>query len=169
LEEGADGKFGMDDVLKVVGGGLFFIAGLLSWWRLDVDGVTHSTTAFDYTLTGIVPYVIFVAIAILTVLDRTDSLRLPTAIVEPVVQLGAAAIAALLVIWRFVFSEIDDHGGASVGRGAGLYLALVGAIVALVGCIMTFRDVGVGDEEADDEAHDEAHDHTPPRTAPPWP
>ena len=91
MEEGADGKFGTDDVLKVVGGGVFFFAGLLSWWRLDVDGFAHSTTAFDYTLTGIVPYVIFLAIAILTVLDRTDSLRLPAAIVEPVVQLGAAA------------------------------------------------------------------------------
>ena len=165
MEEGADGKFGTDDVLKVVGGGVFFFAGLLSWWRLDVDGFTHSTTAFDYTLTGIVPYVIFVAIAILTVLDRTNSLRLPAAIVEPVVQLGAAAIAALLVIWRFVFSDIDDQGDASVGRGAGLYLALVAAIVALVGCVMTYRAVGVDDEEADDVAHD----HTPPRTAPPWP
>jgi hypothetical protein len=165
LEEGADGKFGADDVLKVVGGGVFFIAGLLSWWRLDVDAVTHSTTAFDYTLTGIVPYVIFVAIAIVTLLDRTDSLRLPAAVVEPVVQLGAAAIAAVLMIWRFVFSGIDAQGGASVSRGVGLYLALLGTILALVGCIMTFRQVDVDDEVVNDAAHD----HTPPRTAPPWP
>jgi hypothetical protein len=164
VDEGADGKFGTDDVLKVVGGGVFFIAGLLSWWRLDVNGLTHSTTAFDYTLTGIVPYVIFVVIAILTVLDRTDSLRLPSAIVEPVVQLAAAAIGTLLVIWRFVFSDIDDQGEASVVRGAGLYLALVGAILALVGCVMTFREVGLDDDDADEDAHDQ----TPPRTAPPW-
>lgn len=168
MDEGADGKFGTDDVLKVVGGGVFFIAGLLTWWTLDVNGLEVRATAFDYTLTGIVPYVIFVVIAILTVLDRTDSLRLPTVIVEPVVQLGAAAIATLLVGWRFVFSDIDAGGEASVGRGIGLYLALIGAIVALVGCIMTFREVGLLDEDEDEE-WDTAADQTPPRTAPPLP
>ena len=101
--------------LKVLGGGLFFVAGLLTWWQLDVNGLEIRTTAFDYTLTGIIPYVIFVVIAILTVLDRTDSLRLPAAVVEPVVQLGAAAIATLLVLWRFVFSDLNADGAASVG------------------------------------------------------
>ena len=129
----------------------------------------HRTTAFDYTLTGIVPYVIFVAIAILTVLDRTDSLRLPTVVVEPVVQLGAAAIATLLVGWRFVFSDMDGGGEASVGRGIGLYLAMVGAIVVLVGCIMTFREVGRRWTRTRTRSGTTAADQTPPRTAPPLP
>ena len=167
MDEGADELFGTDAVLKVVGGGLFFIAGLLTWWRVDFGGLEHRTTAFDYTVTGIVPYVVFVAIAILTVLDRTDSLRLPAAIVEPLVQLGAAAIATLLVLWRFVFSDMENSGDASVGRGIGLYLALVAALVALAGCIMTFRQVGLEDEDEDEER--EAADHTPRRTSPPWP
>ena len=166
VDEGADGGFGMDDVLKVVGGGVFFIAGLLTWWQLDVNGLEYGSTGFDYTLTGIVPYIIFVTIAILTVLDRTDSLRLPAAIVEPVVQLGATAIATLLVLWRFVFSDLNDDGAASVDRGIGLYLALASAVVVLVGCIMTFRQVGLEDEDEELEA---AADQTPPRASPPLP
>ena len=41
MDEGADG-FGTDDVLKVVGGGVFFIAGLLTWWQLDFEGLDVS-------------------------------------------------------------------------------------------------------------------------------
>jgi len=37
-------------------------------------------------------------------------------------------VAAVLMIWRFVFSGIDAQGGASVSRGVGLYLALLGPV-----------------------------------------
>jgi hypothetical protein len=37
-----------------------------------VQGVRAVFNAFDYTMTGIVPYVIFVAIALLTIIINTD-------------------------------------------------------------------------------------------------
>jgi hypothetical protein len=171
----ADG-FGVSDWLKSVGGALFFVAGLLTWWELeDANGLSFPTNGFDYRLTGIVPYVIFVGIAILTIVIRTGSLRLPEVLLHPLLSLVAAAIGTALVIARFLFDGWEDSllQGRSANRGIGLYLALAAALTVLAGCVIAYRDSRAADvdEEVDEAVDDTPNDadRPPRRSSPPLP
>ena len=141
----ADG-FGVSDWLKAIGGVLFFVAGVLTWWELQYgQGLSTPFNGFDYRLTGIVPYVIFVGIAILTIIIQTESLSLPRFLVNPVLTLVAAAIGTVLVGYRFFADGYDNDALAeqdnSVSRGIGLYLALAGALIVLGGCVLAYREL----------------------------
>ena len=105
----ADG-FGVGDVMKVLGGGIFLVAGFLPWWQVDFEGLHQQTNAFDFLLTGWLPVVVFVAIGVVTVLARSGSFELPAAVVDPRVHLAAAGGATVLVVWRFVFQPGRPSG-----------------------------------------------------------
>jgi hypothetical protein len=133
-------NFKTSDWLKVGGGALFFIAGFLAWWKVDLGPFgSASANAFDYFWTGTISWLIFTAIAVLTFLAAAGIYKLPENIPAPVVFLGAAALGTLLVVIRF-FS--DGTGVGALDRGIGLYLALVGAIVALAGGYIGFTESG---------------------------
>jgi hypothetical protein len=155
--------FGLHNWLKAVGGIGFFVAGVLPWWELTfTDGLSETTNAFSYDMTGLVPYVIFVGIAILTIIIETDSLGLPRVLVNPVLTLLAALAGTVLVGIRF-FMDGYDNGllegeGNSITRGIGLYLAAAFALVVLAGSVLGYRqrhergdDVEL-DEDDDEEA-----------------
>jgi hypothetical protein len=171
----ADG-FGVSDWLKSIGGVLFFVAGLLTWWEQEfAHGLTATTNAFDYLFTGIVPYLIFVGIAILTIIIRTGSLRLPDVFVHPLLSLIAAAIGTALVGFRFFANGWDDSEleNTAISRGAGLYLALAAALVVLAGCVIAYRDhrsAGV-DDDTDEPVDDTPNtlERPPRRSSPPLP
>jgi hypothetical protein len=163
----ADG-FGRDDWLKAVGGFAFFVFGLLTWWELtSPDGLTFTTNALDFQLTGLVPYVIFVAIAILTLLGKTHSLRLAERLLHPLVFLIAAAAGTVLVGYRLFESGWDVETGYEASRGIGLYGCFVAALLVLAGCILTYRNDLVGEYEDEDDEYDDEDDvggETPPAT-----
>ena len=149
--------FGLGNWLKAAGGLLFFVAGLLPWWHLkNSDGHPLVTTnAFTYQMTGLVPYVVFVGIAILTIIIETESLRLPRILVNPILTMLAAFCATVLVGIRF-FKDGYDNGsleadGYSITRGIGLYLAAVSALIVLAGSVLLFRDRHLVDEDEDDD------------------
>ena len=154
-------RFGIGAWLKAIGGVLFFIAGLLPWWSYSFDETgLRDDNAFDYPVSGVVPYVIFVTIALVTIITQTESLRLPAVLSHPVLSLGAAVIGTTLVGYRF-FS--DQYGGGS--RGLGLYLAVAAALLVLAGCILTYRAERRADAEliADDAIEDSTvHPPSPP-------
>ncbi len=84
--------FGAGDWLKAIGGLVFFIAGLLPWWSYTFESpagsLHYDDNAFDFALDGVVPYVIFVAIAVVTIVSQTGSLRLPAFLVHPLLHAG---------------------------------------------------------------------------------
>ncbi len=166
--EEADG-FGTYDAMKIAGGGLFFIGSALTWWQIDFGGgLRVRANAFDYLVTGIIPFVIILAIALLTLLERTRSLRLPAVVLDPMVHVIAAGLATLLVGWRFVFSDWEAVGNTSVTRGPGIYVAVVAALLVLAGSILTVRELGAAVDE--DEGSVPIDDQTPNRTPhPPLP
>ena len=176
----ADG-FEVSDWLKSIGGVLFFVAGVLMWWELEFrNGLSFPTNAFDYRLTGIVPYVVFVGIAILTIIIQTESLTLPRFLVNPVWTLVAAAVATGLVVYRFFSDGYDNDdleaANNEVNRGIGLYLALAGALIVLAGCVLAYRDfraAGIEDEvdEVDGPVDDTPNsvERPPRRSSPPLP
>jgi hypothetical protein len=133
-------NFKTSDWLKVGGGALFFIAGFLAWWKVDLGTFgSASANAFDYFWTGTISWLIFTAIAVLTFLAAAGIFRLPENIPAPLVFLGGAALGTVLVIIRF-FNDGTGVGG--LDRGIGLFLALVGAIVALAGSYLAFTESG---------------------------
>ena len=131
-EDLESGGFGTSDWLKAIGGVLFFIAGLLPWWSYSFG---FDDNAFDLSLAGIVPYIIFVAIALVTIITRTESLRLPAFLQSPLPTLVAAVIGTGLVAYSFF-----NDPGENASRGLGIYLAVAGALLVLAGCIIAYRE-----------------------------
>ena len=171
-------EFGVSDWLKSIGGVLFFVAGVLTWWELQFEnGLSVATNAFDYRATGFLPYVIFVGIAILTIIIKTESLTLPRFLVNPVLTLAVAVVATGLVVYRFFADGYDDEaleaGNNEVSRGIGLYLALAAAVIVLAGCVIAYRESrAAGSEEDVGEPVDETPDsieRPPRRSTPPLP
>jgi hypothetical protein len=131
-------KLKPSDWMKVGGGALFLIASLLPWWGIDISGLgSASNSGWDYFFTGIVPTVIFVGIAVVTLLRSQGQTvgNLPW----PVVMVLAAALGFLLVVIRFLF---DGESGISLDRRIGLFLALLAALITLLGCFYGFRESG---------------------------
>lgn len=154
--------YGVDDWLKSIGGVAFFVAGVLPWWTEGFDnGLSQMFNAFDYTVTGLLPYAIFLAIAILTIIIRTESLRLPLILIDPVLTLVGAAGGTVLVGIRFFMDGFDNdsfESSHSVTRGMGLYLAAASALVVLAGSVLAYRDRDelTGVEDVDDDLEREA-------------
>jgi hypothetical protein len=148
-----DNEFESADWFKAIGGILFLIGALMPWWEFELDsGFGTSKNGLDYVVTGIVPFVIFTGIALLTIIIKTDSLPLPGWLVDPLLQLGLAVVGAVLVGVRFFWSDKD---GLDSSRGLGLYLAAAAVVLALIGCVMGLRERAEDDYElASDDGYD---------------
>jgi hypothetical protein len=146
-------KFKVSDWLKIGGGLVFFIAGFLAWWTVSVDfsgfgGSADATGLGDYFGTVGIAWLIFTAIAVLTVLMVLGVVKIPPNVPINMIFLVASAFALLLVIIRF-FSDGYDTGGVDlsgagidISRGIGNWLGTIAAIVIMVGCVLGFREAG---------------------------
>jgi hypothetical protein len=148
--------FKLSDWLKVGGGALFLIAGPLTWWKVTFDGGplfgSESAPAHglgDYFGTVGIAWLLFIAIAVLTVLMRLGIVKMPSNLPVPLVFLSAAAIGALLVLFRFLFDGIDggfgldlEDAGFDISRGLGAWLGLIAAAEVVAGCVMGFTESG---------------------------
>lgn len=140
-------KFKPSDWLKAGGGLVMLIAYFLAWWSLDgASGFSSlgSTSGSDYFFTGTVPWLILVAIGVLTVLSVMDVFKLPSTLPLPLIFLGASALAFLLVLIRFFSDGFDTVAGFDfpTSRGVGLYLALLASIAVLAGSFLGFKEAG---------------------------
>jgi len=86
-------KFKTSDWLKVGGGVVMLVAGFLSWYSYDVSFVSVSYTGFDFFFTGIIPWLLLVAVGVLTFLAVAGIFKLPSSIPAPLVFLAASALA----------------------------------------------------------------------------
>ncbi|MEO6126198.1 MAG: hypothetical protein ABIR32_21065 [Ilumatobacteraceae bacterium] len=138
-------KFKPSDWLKAGGGLVMLIAYFLSWWTLDVTGFGGgSFSGSDFFFTGTLPWILLVAIGVLTVLAALDVFKLPSTLPAPLIFLAASALSLVLILIRFTG---PGHGIPSVvedefSRSAGLYLALLAAIAVVAGCVMAFTESG---------------------------
>lgn len=128
-------KFKTHDWLMIVGGLGMLIFGLaLDWLKA---GPFSAGNAFDFFFTGTIPWLLLVAVAVLVFLKVQGTLgnNLPW----PLIFLGATALSVLLLLIRVLF---NPGAGEGVGRGSGMYLSFVSAIVSLVGAFMAFQAEG---------------------------
>ncbi len=129
-------KFKTHDWLVVGGGALFLIAAFLPWLQLSLGGFgSVSVNAFEFFFTGIIPWLIFVAIAVLTFLKVAEIFKLPETFPATTIFFLASVLGLVLVIGRFFYTQDLD-------RGIGLFLGLLAAIVVVVGTYMTFTASG---------------------------
>jgi hypothetical protein len=133
--------------LVVAGGALVFIFGLLRWftWDLKQGDVViqkdQKANAFDYLLTGVVPWILVVGVAVVTVLLAAGALN-PGRVPWPLVTLAATVLGAILIIVRLAMGPgVDAEDGVSVdsSRGIGLWVSALGAILAAVGAFLTYQ------------------------------
>ena len=91
--------------LVVAGGALVLIFGLLRWftWDLKQGDVViqkdQKANAFDYLLTGVVPWILVVGVAVVTVLLAAGALN-PGKVPWPLVTVAATVFGAILIIIR---------------------------------------------------------------------
>lgn len=136
-------KFKTPDWLVIGGGVLFLIGGFLDWFQFDGEG---GWNAFDYTLTGLIPWLLLVAAAVVTFLLAGGMLKRGDAPWSLII-LGATGLGALLVIIRLITgSDASDQGGGpddgGLDRAAGLWICVIAAIISVVGAVLSFQAAG---------------------------
>ena len=132
-------KFKTPDWLVIGGGLVVLIAGFLDWFKLSDSDV--GANAFDYTLTGLIPWILIVGAAVLTFLLAGGIIKAGGA-PWTLIILGATALGALLIIIRVLIGADDVPDGLDVERAIGLWLSALGAIVAAAGAFMSYQASG---------------------------
>ena len=135
-------KFKTSDWLKVGGGAVMLISGFLAWYSFDNGFGSISYSGFDFFFTGIVPWLLLVAIGVLTFLGAAGIFKLPSSLPAPLIFLGASALSALLILIRFTGPGHGVPDGVDMSRSAGLFLALLAAIAVCVGSFLGFKESG---------------------------
>jgi hypothetical protein len=135
-------KFRTSDWLKVGGGGAMLIGFFLNWWQIDFFGGSIGVNGSDYFFTGVVPFLVLVGIAVLTVLTVAAKISLPATLPVPLIVLAAAALSTLLVFFRFLSDGVDGRFDGGLERGPGIFVALAAAIATTAGAVMGFKEAG---------------------------
>jgi hypothetical protein len=144
----------VNDWLVVAGGVIVLLFGLFQWFSWDASSGNvliqdQTSNAFDYLLTGVIPWLLIVGAAALTLLLKTDALR-PGKVPWPIVLLGATLLGFILILVRLIVGIDPDVEGTDVdvdvSRGIGIWLSAVGAFIAFVGAFIGFRNIGLETE-----------------------
>ena len=144
------------DWLIVAGGAIVLVFGLLRWfsWEVRVEAVVDfdasgKSNAFDYLLTGVIPWLLIVGAGVVTIRLKTDALR-PGKVPWPLVLLAATLLGFVLILIRLIIGPDVDVEGTGVNvdesRGIGIWLSAAGALIATVGAFIDFRNTGLDEE-----------------------
>lgn len=144
-------KFKTSDWLKVGGAAIFLVFGFFDWVTVDYEGFGASYSSsggnvFDFTWTGVIPWLLVLATGVITVLLIMDVIK-PGGVPWALIMLGATALAALLLLIRLIFNPLEgkdviEELGGDVGRGFGMILSVIGGLVAFAGAFMGFKESG---------------------------
>ena len=162
-------KFKTHDWMVIGGAAAVLVFTFMNWWEVDIPfGGTVGTNGFDHFFTGIVPWILLVAVGVLTFLGAAGIFALPDSVPAPLVFLAATALGTLLILLNLLIGPGIPSG---VDRGIGLFLSLLGGIVATAGAGMGFTAAG-GDlkdltdpnklKEAFDSSDDDPAGEVPP-------
>lgn len=134
-------RFKLPDWLLVGGGAVVFLFGFFDWF----DTGAASSSAFKFTLTGVIPWLLIVGSALLSFQIRTGMLRVQKW-PWPTIFLLATAIGAILVLVRVIMgADGGDFNGAEeikFDRKFTLWLSLIGALAAAAGAALGFVAAG---------------------------
>ncbi len=132
-------KFKVHDWLMVGGGAAMLVLGMvLDWTSVSIPGfgTTSGDSPFNYFFTGGIAWILVVAVGVLALLNVLG--KLPPTQPWPLILLGAAGLATLLMIIRLLLGARFD----GTDRGIGMYGAFVWCVIALAGAVMNFTASG---------------------------
>lgn len=129
-------KFKTSDWLIVGGGAGMLIFGIALDW-ISV-GPFSTGNAFDFTLTGALPWLLLVAAAVLTVLVVGEVIKDSKA-PWPLILLAMTGLAAFLLLIRLIFNPGAPSG---VSRALGMWLSVISGLVAAAGGFLKFTESG---------------------------
>ncbi|MEO6988652.1 MAG: hypothetical protein ABI239_08385 [Aquihabitans sp.] len=140
-------KLSIGDKVMAGSGIALFIFSFFPWYKVDFGGPfgggTVTQSGWHFFFTGIIPTLLALAlvgyVVVTKVLDGIELPELPVA--WPLVVLGTAGLAALLVIIRLLAGG-DDGGTGVLDRSFGIFLAVLGAIGLAVGAFLKFQEDG---------------------------
>jgi hypothetical protein len=141
-------RFRVGDWVLVAAGVVMLVLGLaVHWATIDADGRSYggARNAFDYFFTGGLAWLLVVAAGVITFLLAARTIQRGS---TPWTRLtlGAAALATLLMLIRVIIGGGADqrigNQDVTLGRGAGMFIALIAAIAALVGALLNLREEG---------------------------
>jgi hypothetical protein len=139
------------DWLIVAGGVIVLVFGVARWFSWDATSANvviadQTSNAFDYLVTGVIPWLLVVGAAAVTLLLATEALNRGN-VPWPLVMLAATLLAFVLILIRLIVGIDPDVEGADVdvevSRGIGIWFSAFGALVALAGAFIGFRNLGV--------------------------
>jgi hypothetical protein len=131
-----------------------FIFAFLPWYTATAKGpfgggISASQNGYHYFFTGTLPVLLaFVLIGYVVVTKLVDGVKLPELPVGwPLVVLGVAGLAAILVILRLLFGSGEDiPAGASayvsISRSFGLFLSVLAGLGMAAGAFLKFKEEG---------------------------
>jgi hypothetical protein len=141
-------KFRAGDWVLVVAGAVMLILGLaVHWATIHANGRSYggARNAFDYPFTGGIAWLLVVAAGVVTFLLAGRLIR-PGRTPWTRLTLGATALAALLMILRLAIGGGADqrigNQDVTLGRGAGMVIAVLASIAALIGALVNLRAEG---------------------------
>lgn len=142
-------KLTLGDKVLAGSGIALFIFSFLRWYGLDrtvgtgsfKQSFSYSENGWDYFLFGILPALLALALVAYVVMRLLDGVDLPQLPVPwGVVVLGAAALAALLVILKLLMGA--SHSGVDLDRKYGIFLATLAALGLAAGGFLKFQEDG---------------------------
>lgn len=131
----------------LVGGGTlaFLIAMFMPWYEVSAFGFSASASGWDYTLFGIIPLLLLIAVTVILVVPKlAEGLNIPDQIGPlPKAQaaLIGAGIAAVLVLLRLLIKDDGGVDGAEdlIDRAYGLFIAFLAAAAVAAGAFLKFQ------------------------------
>lgn len=148
-------KLSTGDKVLAGSGIALLIFSFLPWYTakakggLGVGSASSSNNGWDYFLTGIVPVLLaLVLVGYVVVTKLLDGTKLPDMPVGwPIVVLGVAGLAALLVILRLIVGSGEDVPSyakdlVDISRGFGLFLSVVASLGLAGGAFLKFQEDG---------------------------
>lgn len=143
-------KLSMSDKLGLSAGLLAFVASFLPWYRVTFEGgftragkSTYTSSGWEVDFGGWFPVLLLVLFAVLIGV-RAAGVKMPeqTVAALPLAQLSVAALAAVVILLRWLtFSDGSDHFG-SAGASYGLFVGLFAALIGSVGGWLAFKTAG---------------------------
>ena len=164
-------KLTVSDWLKIAGAVGIMVFGLFDW--VTIDGPTGSDSgykAFDFLFTGVIPWMLIVGTAAITVLYRAGNLRAASAPWQ-LIMLIATAVAVGLLLLRLAFNPVPNQeayesAGYEFGRALGLWLSALSGVVAFAGGLLGYREPRAGTAIVDHEPPPPPFSNEPPPAPP---
>lgn len=134
-------KLKTSEWVMLIGAVLVFIGQFLAWFKVDLGPFgSSSVNGFHYFLQGTIPWLLAIAIgAVVIIRTFFTDVKMPD-MVGPLTwgqtYLIAAGIAAVLVLTRIITT---DGPSEVVSRGAGIFIAFIGAVAMVVGAFLKFQ------------------------------